>query len=201
MDTDKNNQDFSDLIEKVRQYTLAAVTETRYAHSVRVAETAEKLCGLYKINPQLGYLAGIGHDMCKDMSDKLLLSLAARDGKQITYLEKGKPALLHGRAAAVKLAEDFGVTDKNVLQAVADHTFGATDMCPLAKIIYIADKIEPGRDYVTQECLDKLFAMKLDDMLYAVLCDSMKYLDKKGHSIAPETKVLMEHLEAERGKK
>jgi predicted HD superfamily hydrolase involved in NAD metabolism len=194
MDTN-NSLDYGTVTEKIRQYTLAAVKKSRYEHSLRVAETAQKLCRKYGVDERRGYLAGIGHDMCKDMSDELLISLALRDGRIITPLEKKKPALLHGRAAAVKMSEDFGITDKEILQAVADHTFGATDMCDLAKIIYAADKIEPGRDYVNPAYMEKLSGLSLNELVKVILIDGILYLEKKGCTIAPESESLLESLE------
>ncbi|MCK9169136.1 MAG: bis(5'-nucleosyl)-tetraphosphatase (symmetrical) YqeK [Treponema sp.] len=190
-----NSPDYVAVTEKIRQYTLAAVKRSRYEHSMRVAETAQILCRKYGIDEKRGYLAGVGHDMCKDMSDILLVSIALRDGHSITPLERKKPALLHGRAAAVKMTEDFGIKDPEILQAVADHTFGAPDMCDLAKIIYVADKIEPGREYVTKAYMEKLAGLQLDGLVAAVLRDGISYLEKKGCMVAPESELFLESLE------
>lgn len=182
---DINNYD--ELIEKIRKYTLAAVTESRYEHSVRTAKMCEKLCKKFGLDKKRGYLCGIGHDMCKAMGDDLLISLASRDGEAITEIEKNKPSLLHGRAAAVKLKNDFGIDDDEIIEAVANHTFGKTGMCDLAKVLYVADKIEPGRDHVTEKYLDKLFSLSLDKMVYTVLKENVDYVTKKGKKVSPST--------------
>ena len=88
------------LIEKLREYTASAVNPKRYEHSVRTAETAERLCRRYGLDAQSGYFAGIVHDMCKDMEDDVLFSLALQDGHPVSDLEAEKKSLLHGRAAA-----------------------------------------------------------------------------------------------------
>jgi nicotinate-nucleotide adenylyltransferase len=135
------------------------------------------------------------------MNDTLLLSLAGHDGKPISYLEKGKPSLLHGRAAAVKMYEDFHVTDTELLQAVACHTFGAPDLCDLAKILYVADKIEPGRSYSTEEYRSKLFKMDLNTLTRTVVQDNISYLEKKKHSIAAETIHFLDSLKQQTDQK
>jgi len=185
---------YTDTIEKIRKFTLAAVSQDRYEHSVRTAETAQKMCVLFGVDEKRGYLAGIGHDMCKDMDAALLVELASKDGRPFSALETKKPSLLHGRAAAVKMHDDFGIDDKEILQAVAYHTFGGVDLCPLAKILYAADKIEPGRDYVTDGYLKKLFAMDLDSLVYTVLKESIDYLREKGKSVAPESLLFLDSL-------
>lgn len=175
----------TELFEKIRKYTLGAVKHERYEHSLRTAETAAQMCRIYRSDDYKGMIAGIAHDMCKDMNDKMLLSFAGRDGNPITPLELKKPSLLHGRAAAVKLQEDFNVNDAEILQAVANHTFGGKNLCPLAKILFAADKIEPGRPQSTPEYLAGLFSLSLDGLALAVLQENIEYLNKKGKSVAP----------------
>lgn len=184
-----------DKIEEIRKYTMAAVNESRYEHSVRTAEMCAKLCEKCEIEPKRGYLAGIAHDMCKKMDEDLLMSFASKDGNPITQIEKDKPSLLHGRAAAVKIRQDFGVEDEEIIQAIANHTFGAENLCDLAKILYISDKIEPGREHITKEYLKKLFKLSLNEMVYTVLKENLDYLAKKGKSVSGLTMKFMKELE------
>ena len=176
---------FEELVEKVRKFAAAAVKKDRFEHSERVAETAKLMCDMYGVDPQKGYLAGLAHDMCKDLDGETLLSLASHDGQPINEVEKKKPALLHGRAAAEKLRRDFFVDDKDIIQAVSRHTLGGASLCPLAKIIYAADKIEPGRPQSTPEYREKLFKLSLDNLCLTVLEENMEYLRSKGKQIAP----------------
>lgn len=183
-----------ELLEKIRKFALASEKPDRYEHSERVAETAMIMCDMFGVDPKKGYLAGLAHDMCKDMSDDLMLSLASHDNQPITHAEKDKPSLLHGRAAAVKLETDFGVEDPDIIQAVSRHTLGGASMCPLAKILYIADKIEPGRPHSTKEYRARLFDMSLNEMCLAVLDENTDYLRSKGKGIAPVTERFRESL-------
>ena len=182
--------------EEIRQFTMAHVKKSRYEHSVRVAETCARLCRQYGLDSRKGYLAGIGHDMCKDFSDEDLLSLAARDGHEIIDYDRKKPSLLHGRAAAVMLKEQFKVFDPEILEAVANHTSGITGMCDLTKCLFLADKIEPGRPQSTDEYRARLFAMSLDDMLYSVLEENYDYIKGKGFEIYPGTREMIDYYAA-----
>ena len=183
------------LTEKVRRYVKKSVSEKRYSHSVRTAEMCRKLCALYGLDEKTGYFAVISHDMCKNFKPEQLLSLAQEDGADVSELELKKPSLLHGRAAAVLLKNDFGVTDSSVLEAVANHTFGKTGMCSLAKVLYAADKIEPGREHVTEDYLARLLALSLDGLVKAVLEENIDYLRKKGSAVAQESEKLLESLQ------
>ena len=197
MDTN-NKSDLSEITESVRKYALSAVGESRYKHSVRVAETCAKLCRRYGLDEGLGYFVGIAHDICKSMDGENLLKIASRDGCEIDALERERPSLLHGRAAAVKLREDWDVSDESVLEAVANHTFGKAGMCDLAKVLYVADKIEPGRENVTEEYIRRLFKMDLDGMMRTIIKESMNYLKGKGKGVSPQTKALYKSLKGKR---
>ncbi|MBC6719596.1 bis(5'-nucleosyl)-tetraphosphatase (symmetrical) YqeK [Treponema sp. Marseille-Q4130] len=193
MDTEDFNGS-SALIARVKDYAKAVLTKERYEHLVRVAETAFRLCKKYGLDASRGYLAAIAHDMCKDMSDEKIAALAREDGKAITPLEAQKLSLLHGRAAAVMLRVDFGVTDNDILQAVAVHTFGEEGMCSLSKVVYVADKIEPGRPQMTKAYSASLESLSLDELVEKVLADGIAYLKKKGCAVAPESERLLRSL-------
>lgn len=184
------------LTEKIRKYVKKAVNESRYEHSLRTAETCRKFCKKYGLDEKTGYLAGLSHDMCKKLDPEQMIKTAEKDGNSISALEMENPALLHGRAAAVKLKEEFGVEDPDVLEAVANHTFGRKKMCALAKILYISDKIEPGREHVNDAYMKSIKKLSLDELFCKVVSDSKEYLLKKGKKIAPETEELLKYLKA-----
>lgn len=177
----------AELVERVRKYAASQEKKKRYEHSLRVAETSRFMCSVYGEDPEKGYFAGLAHDICKDIDEKVMEELASHDGYGLCEAELKKPALLHGRAAAVVLRRDFDVSDSEILQAVARHTLGCGNMCALAKIVFAADKIEPGRPQSTQEYRDRLFSMPLDEMVKSVIEESMEYLKAKGKTSSPLT--------------
>lgn len=184
-------KDIIELTEEIRIFAQEHVKKSRYEHSIRVAETCARLCRMFALDDDVGYLAGVGHDMCKDFSDQELFDLAAKDGNPIIPYEKRNPALLHGRAAAVLMKEKFGIEDKDILEAVAYHTSGVMGMCDLSKCLFIADKIEPGRPQSTDEYRERLYKMNLNQMFYAVLYENYSYVLKKGYELFPTTEDLV----------
>lgn len=184
-------KDIIELTEEIRIFAQEHVKKSRYEHSIRVAETCARLCRMFALDDDVGYLAGVGHDMCKDFSDQELFYLAAKDGNPIIPYEKRNPSLLHGRAAAVLMKEKFGIEDKDILEAVAYHTSGVMGMCDLSKCLFIADKIEPGRPQSTDEYRERLYKMNLDQMFYAVLYENYSYVLKKGYELFPTTEDLV----------
>ncbi len=175
----------SEIFEKIRAYAQENLSAERYEHSVRVSETAAFMCDLYGLDSDSGRLAGIAHDICKEIPRDEMEALACEDELPFDEFEKKKPSLLHGRAAAVKIKRDFGIEDSDVIEAVANHTCGKPGLCDLGKILFVADKIEPGRPQSTNEYRANLFKKTLDGLTLAVVEENIEYLAKKGKKSAP----------------
>lgn len=195
----ENPEELENVISQIDKFVKKEVSESRYEHSVRTAQTAEKMCVLYGLNKRVGYLAGIAHDMCKELSNDELFELVHEDSQPLSILEQNKPGLLHGRAAAVLIQKNFGVKDRNVVSAIANHTFAAPEICDLGKILFVADKIEPGRPQSTDEYRKNLFAKTLDGITLAVLNENIEYLEKRGKKVAKPSYELAQELKAKTG--
>ena len=189
----------SELFNKISEYTKTVVKESRFEHSERTAKMLADLCKNYGLSEEKGWLAGIAHDMCKDVSDEKLFELARKDGKEISKMEQEMPFLLHGQAAAVRIQEMFGVTDPEIIDAIANHTFGSVDSCDLALLLFVADKIEPGRPQSTDEYRANLMSLSCHGIVLAVLEENIEYLKKRGKTVAPESLALREKLLKEAG--
>jgi nicotinate-nucleotide adenylyltransferase len=173
----------------------AMISTSRFLHSRNVALLAAELCGRYSLDPQAGYFAGITHDMCKSFTEEELISWAKKDGDRLSKLEKAKPSLLHGRAAAVLLRERFGIHNKDILEAVRLHTIGQhLSMGPLAKALYIAEKIEVSRAGIKAELRDVKAHPNLDALFAAVLDDTVAYLQSRESVLSPGTLRLLEAM-------
>jgi nicotinate-nucleotide adenylyltransferase len=167
----------------------------RFIHSRNTALLAWDLCRRFGLDPSMGYLAGMAHDLGKNLDSKTLLRLAAQDGKPLSPLEKKKPSLLHGRAAAVLLRERFGIHNKDVLEAVALHTGGGPDMEALAKVVYIADKLEPSREKADPALRAMCYeSADLDSIFFAVLDDTVSWLRSRKAELSEETFRLLEKM-------
>jgi nicotinate-nucleotide adenylyltransferase len=195
-----------ELIVRLENAARESLSTGRFLHSRNTALLAGDLCRRFGLDPRLGYLAGIAHDMAKPLGDKALLELAASDGGNISRLERKKPSLLHGRAAAVLLRDRFGIHNKDVLEAVAWHTEGAEDMGPLGKVVYIADKIEPFREGVDPALREAAFfrdgermaggdrGEALDRLFGEVLAQTVTFLESNKIDLSEGTLRLLEKM-------
>lgn len=176
------------------------LSSRRAHHSRSVATLAEELCRLHGLDPLAGRLAGLAHDLAKELPREELEALAA------AYAESGadKPdsalfhaKVLHGPAAARILAQDYGVDDAALLEAVAYHTIGSPRVGPLAMILYIADKLEPGRRDVSEELRSRILGLPLRAAYAATVAALVDWLRSVGAEVAPETRGLLEALSEE----
>ncbi|UTC67923.1 MULTISPECIES: nicotinate-nucleotide adenylyltransferase [unclassified Treponema] len=194
-----NAADIQAKIREIDSFAKSVLNESRYAHSVRVAEYARHLAEEYKtegVPPALAYFTGLAHDICKKCSDEELVKLVESDNLGIDDIEKTRLNLLHGRAAAVVLQKKFGINDKSVLKAAAFHTFGYEGIDALGKIVYIADKIEPGRPN-TENFREMVKSSSLNELMLAVLNWNLSFIEKKSARVHPETKKMYEQIQKE----
>jgi predicted HD superfamily hydrolase involved in NAD metabolism len=117
-----------------------------FAHAERAAELAARLAMRHGVDPERAQLAGLLHDIADRYSERELLSLAERYGVPVNLTEARVPKLLHGKVGAEILRRDWGITDEELLDAVRDHITGGVYMSDLAKVTFVADKLEPARD-------------------------------------------------------
>ncbi len=117
-------------------------------HSLSVEKTATELAKRYNVDVNKAGFAGLMHDFTKQKNN---IELAKKYNIPI-FSEK----TLHGHTAAAVLLEMGVCTDSEILNAIKYHTTGRAQMTPLDKIIYLADYIEPLRDFRGVKSLRKL---------------------------------------------
>jgi nicotinate-nucleotide adenylyltransferase len=181
-----------ELIAGVENAARSMLSPARFLHSRNVALLARDLCRQFGLDPRAGYLAGIAHDICKSLPEEDLFRLTKRDGKPLSRLEKKKPSLLHARAGAALLQERFDVHDEDILEAIRFHTLAVPGMGPLAKAVFIADKIEISREGVDASLRDIAAFPSLDDLFAVVLRNNVAYLKSRKLSLSRGTMRLLD---------
>ncbi|WP_416335237.1 bis(5'-nucleosyl)-tetraphosphatase (symmetrical) YqeK [Anaerococcus sp. DFU013_CI05] len=157
------------------------IGEKRFKHCVRVMETALKLND--SLDDDKVKTAAILHDCAKYNEEKYLKLYGVNiDSYQLQF-----KAVLHSFLGAEVAKKEYNINDSDVLDAIRFHTTGKADMTDLEKIIYLADAIEPKRDYPDVDHLRKLVKDSLDDALIFSLNHNLNYIIKKNDLIHPLT--------------
>ena len=165
----------------------------RYAHILRVARTAEALAQAHHVDPQRARVAGLLHDLARLYPGERLLRECEERGLPIGAFERANPIVLHAPLGAELAREWFGVDDEAILSAIRKHTLAAATMTPLDEILYLADGLEPGRDFEQRAAI---LALALDDLAGAMaahLTESLAYHRERNLAPAPQTLAALEH--------
>ena len=159
----------------------------RYAHTLRVARFAERLARIHGHDPACAREAGLFHDLARLYSNDRLIRECEARRIPIDAFSRANPIVLHAPLGAELARDFFGVEDEAVLSAIRKHTVGAAVMGPLDMILYLADALEPGRDYPGRSGYATLAERDLDTALRAVLGSTLQYLRDRGLTVAPDT--------------
>ena len=116
------------------------------AHIDRVVDVAVELAQRFEIDTDRVKAAALLHDFARVTKGDRLLELAREYGIPITPLDERMPVFLHGPVGAEIVRRELHIENDEVLEAVRLHTIGGTGMGPVAKVVYLADKIEPSKD-------------------------------------------------------
>ncbi len=170
---------------------LAQLSKTlspkRLEHSIGVSKTAEEMAERFGCDRVKAKLAGLLHDIAREIPVEEFLPRAQAFGIVVNDIERAEPILLHAPLAA-KIAEiEFQIHDTEILQAIFWHTTGGSHMSMLDKIIYLADVIEPGRNFGGLEEIRIMAHSDLDKALLLTLDHSISYILEQGGLIHPAT--------------
>ena len=165
---------------------LSLESPKRQAHSLRVACLAAKRAVQLQIPERKAIEAALLHDCAKNLD------------KDSPYLEgftlptawgQVPGEVAHQFAGAFVCERYFGITDEDVLNAVRYHTSGRPNMSALEKLIFLADMLEPERNYDCVDTLRTLFWKDIDECLMVALDETLKFLEKKESEVYPLTRM------------
>lgn len=181
---------YSDYLDVSREDLLRNIaeqmSEKRFRHVLGVEEAALELAHRYGCDPIKASLAALLHDYAKEQPDQVFLDLI--DRYQLDpALKTWDNNIWHGLVGHYLIAERVGVTDEEILTAIARHTVGAADMTLLDKVLYVADYIEAGRDFPGVETARLLAQQDLDKAVAYETASTLAFLAKKGLPIYPQT--------------
>jgi predicted HD superfamily hydrolase involved in NAD metabolism len=162
-------------------------------HSEGVAAAARELCLRWGGDADLAEIAGLLHDVCRELGRKEVLRRARIHGLGIGALEEAYPVqLLHGPLAAAELATSD--VPPEGLEAIARHTVGGPGMTLVERCVFVADATEPQRAYVGADEARRLARVSLDQALSLVVARDIERLRARDRQVHPVMLALWEEL-------
>ena len=173
-------------LPELRACSYSMMRAKRVPHVVGVEEEAAKLALRWGADPVLARRAGVLHDCTKYLELPEQLELCQTYGVELDELERQAVKLLHAKTGACIARAVFGEPDA-VYQAIFWHTTAKADMTTLEKILYVADYMEPNRDFEGVERLRKLAYEDLDKALLLGVEMTIREMEEKKRVIHPKT--------------
>ena len=133
-------------LDQLRPVALSYLKHKRIPHVLGTEQEAIRLAQRYGADVEKARVAALLHDCTKKLSMEEQLALCEKYGIQLDELERKALKLLHSKTGAAIAKDVFGV-DEEIYSAIWYHTTGHANMTRLEKIIYLADYVEPSRDF------------------------------------------------------
>ena len=167
------------LKKEIIPYIEEHLKPSRLEHTMQVTRLAKKMAVKFGADENKAEIAALLHDMAK---------YEYRPGVNMDFA--------HSKIGAEMSRDIFGIEDEDILNAIAYHTTGRAGMSTLEKIIFLADAIEPGRNYPGVEEIRKTAETDLDGACILSLKRTIEHVrDEKGWYLHPATVEAKEYLE------
>lgn len=164
----------------------AQLTDSRYQHCLRVEQTARKLAQANGVDPELAAIAGLLHDYAKQRADETFINLIKTRGLDPALLNYGN-GVWHGVVGAELIKTELHIYNEDILNAVRLHTVGAPYMPKLTQIVFMADFIEPNRNFPGVDEARQVTAKSLAAGVRYQIQHTLNYLVEKGQPVYPQT--------------
>jgi len=174
-------------MEDLEKVVISLLNPNRVAHVLGCRDTAVELAKHWGANEVDAARAGILHDITKAIDGPLQLTLCEAYGKILSDFSRKYPKTLHALTGSLVAERIFGENEE-VVSAICHHTTGKADMTLLQKIIYVADYMEPCRDFPGVEDLRNLAFTDMDAALKLGLEMTLEHLARQGAEVSPESR-------------
>jgi len=174
-----------------------SIAPRRQAHTLGTEMEVATLAERWGADAAEAREAAILHDVTKGLDRGEQLRLCEKYGMMPDAVESENPKLLHAMTGAGWARDEFGVNDA-VFDAILYHTTGRPDMTLLDKIIYIADYIEPNRDFPGLDALRDMAYTDLDAAVAYGLALTAEQLEEKGAAVHPRSREAAQWFAARR---
>jgi nicotinate-nucleotide adenylyltransferase len=180
-------------MEQLEKVVISLLNPNRVAHTLGCRDTAVAMAKHWGVDETDAARAGILHDVTKALDSPLQLTLCEAYGKMLSDFSRKYPKTLHALTGSLVAEMVFG-ENPEVVEAIRSHTTGKADMTALQKVIYIADYMEPCRDFPGVEQLRHLAFTDLDAALKLGLEMTLEHLANQGNEVSPESQDALRFL-------
>jgi nicotinate-nucleotide adenylyltransferase len=174
------------LYDRIFTEVMEQTDPLRRQHVCGCIETAERLSHVYGADTESCRLAALLHDCTKAHKKSEQLKICREYDIIIPYAEPYEGSLLHAVTGAALARINYGV-EPEIESAIRWHTTGRPGMSLTEKIIFVADCIEPNRDYPGVENVRAAVNETIDRAVFIALRQTLEDLVSRGRLICTDT--------------
>ncbi|MCX4370882.1 MAG: nicotinate (nicotinamide) nucleotide adenylyltransferase [Dysosmobacter sp.] len=184
-------------LSQLRPVALSYLSYRRIPHVLGTEQEAIHLAERWGGDVEKARRAALLHDCTKKLNMEEQMLLCEQYGVVLDELEKRAPKLLHAKTGAAIAETVFGA-DEELAGAIRWHTTGRAGMTLLEKIIYLADYMEPTRDFPGVGELRRVCYEDLDAGLLLGLEMTIQEMKERGAPIHTKTLEARDALKGQR---
>ena len=173
-------------MEQLEPIVVRLLNPNRVRHVLGCRDTAVELARRWGADETDAARAGMLHDITKALDGPLQLTVCQEYGKILDVFSRKYPKTLHALTGSLVAERIFG-ENPQVVEAIRNHTTGRAEMGLLETIIYVADYMEPNRDFPGVEKLRELAFTDIYAALKLGLRMTLDHLARQGSEVSPET--------------
>lgn len=181
--------------EELKEIVKSKVSLKRFVHIMGVVDMAIKLAKINGADIEKCKVAAILHDVCKEMNIDEMKRICRENFMQdLSEEDLENTEILHSFVGAYWVKENLKIEDKEILNAIKNHTLGNKNMTLVEKIVYIADAIEIGRNYPAVAEIRKITFENLEKGILFETNKKEEYLKSIGKSTHKNTVAMQKEL-------
>ena len=184
----------------LKRHLRKTLKPERFFHSLNVSIMASEMADIFGFSRGKAYLAGILHDCAKCIPYEIMLKMCEDLDVCLDEQERNTSALIHAKLGEKVAIAHFGIYDKEILEAIRYHTLGHPDMGGIAKIVYVADMLEPKRCFDGIDELREIAKKDLDLAVYECTKKTIEFNSLKNRPVHPMAYRMLEAFNPERTK-
>ena len=170
-------------VEEIKEYLKKNLNSSRYNHVMGVVSTAKSLAKHYDCDIDKAEIAALCHDVAKNLNNSDMNKIFKDNNIILSRDEEHGKEIWHAIVGPIIAKKTFGINDEDILNAIRWHTTGRENMSILEKIIYLADVIEPSRNFNGVEEIRKYAFKDIDNAMIMALTHTNQYLLTKGFAV------------------
>lgn len=163
------------IITRIKEYEA----ENRFLHTCSMADMAVSLAECYKLDTEITWITAMLHDIAKNLTIDEMKNVADKYNYKISELSFRYPQNMHAEIGTLIAENEFGLKDRNALNAIKYHVSARPDMSLLEKIIFFSDWAEPTRpNYTVMQYLYRVARTDIDKAILRGLRILIEYQEK-----------------------